>query len=283
MLLPSTALFAAPSLTYPTQGLVEGQRARLNVAPVHGSRVLFSRQRFSITPTPRPAMDAMHRNEQRQKDVSRQVRPPLASQGNVIDLTSEDAFGPVLHSSQTSRAMLHNQQNTRPPAVKSWQLPGRDKHSGPSKVKLIDTASTGPVRPALFPGGATSQASYMHAGRPAPQKVTMQSVDLTTDAIDDEEAPPPTFGDTELSSSERDQQLQDMLSSMVNPPEVGDIDFEKAKNVSGLQCELLPHQVAGLLWMKEREGGRFKGGILADDMGLGKVSGKVRYVLPTDG
>jgi len=34
---------------------------------------------------------------------------------------------------------------------------------------------------------------------------------------------------------------------------------------------LLPHQVAGRVWMSQRESGKKCGGILADDMGLGKT------------
>lgn len=36
-------------------------------------------------------------------------------------------------------------------------------------------------------------------------------------------------------------------------------------------CKLLKHQVEGVAWLKSREKGKKRGGILADDMGLGKV------------
>jgi hypothetical protein len=241
-------------------------------------------------------MDALQRNQQRQKEASFAVRPPLASQSNVIDLTTEDAFGTVLPSSQSSKVMQHDQLSSQhrsiypkpPPVHKSWQLPGKDKHTGPSKVKMIDPSSLyGPVRP-MPPNGPSAPQQKLqqpahddgftyvgHNVVKKPQdipKITAQSVDLDRDAIDDDEPPPQDFNYTVMTSSEREQQLQDMLSSMVNPPESGEIDFETAKKVKGLKCELMPHQVAGLLWMKEREGGRYKGGILADDMGLGKVS-----------
>lgn len=241
-------------------------------------------------------MDALQRNQQRRTEASVAVRPPLASQSNVIDLTTEDAFGTVLPSSQSSKVMQHEQPSSqhrtmypKPPSLhNSWQLPGKNKHTGPSKVKMIDPSSLyGPIRPVPPTGHSVSRH---HLQQPAyddgvtyvghnvvkkPQdndKITAQSIDLDRDAIDDDEPPPQDFNYTVMTSSEREQQLQDMLSSMVNPPEAGDIDFDTAKKVKGLKCELMPHQVAGLLWMKEREGGRFKGGILADDMGLGKVS-----------
>jgi SNF2 family DNA or RNA helicase len=37
-------------------------------------------------------------------------------------------------------------------------------------------------------------------------------------------------------------------------------------------CRLMAHQVLGVAWMVDKEkSGKFRGGILADDMGLGKV------------
>lgn len=71
-----------------------------------------------------------------------------------------------------------------------------------------------------------------------------------------------------LSAKDREKQLQAMLSSLVTVVE--QVDMNKA-NVPGLLCRLLPHQVQGIEWMQQRECGDIKGGILADDMGLGKV------------
>lgn len=71
-----------------------------------------------------------------------------------------------------------------------------------------------------------------------------------------------------LSAKDREKQLQTMLSSLVTVVEK--VDMDKA-NVPGLLCRLLPHQVQGIEWMQQRECGDIKGGILADDMGLGKV------------
>lgn len=34
-----------------------------------------------------------------------------------------------------------------------------------------------------------------------------------------------------------------------------------------LSCKLLPHQVQGIQWLKSRETGKNRGGILADDVG----------------
>ena len=43
-------------------------------------------------------------------------------------------------------------------------------------------------------------------------------------------------------------------------------------------CKLLPHQVTGVAWMKSREKGKKRGGILADDMGLGKVKSTYQLI-----
>ena len=46
----------------------------------------------------------------------------------------------------------------------------------------------------------------------------------------------------------------------------------KAPAPKGLECILLAHQLQGVNWMLNKEQKREKGGLLADDMGLGKVS-----------
>ena len=75
----------------------------------------------------------------------------------------------------------------------------------------------------------------------------------------------------QITSKEREKQLQTMLSSIVTV--VDQVDMSKAQ-VPGLMCRLLPHQVQGIEWMQKREQGDIKGGILADDMGLGKVGSR---------
>jgi hypothetical protein len=66
------------------------------------------------------------------------------------------------------------------------------------------------------------------------------------------------------------QQSEDALRELVEGMYEGDmedVDMEAAMP-EGLSCKLLPHQVVGVNWMKSREEGKKKGGILADDVSL---------------
>ncbi|KAI9619301.1 hypothetical protein H4Q26_011984 [Puccinia striiformis f. sp. tritici PST-130] len=68
------------------------------------------------------------------------------------------------------------------------------------------------------------------------------------------------------------QQSEDALRELVEGMYEGDMDSFDAEAAmpEGLSCKLLPHQVVGVNWMKDREQGKKKGGILADDMGFGE-------------
>ncbi|KAI9712467.1 MAG: hypothetical protein M1812_006882 [Candelaria pacifica] len=68
--------------------------------------------------------------------------------------------------------------------------------------------------------------------------------------------------------------------------EGGDDDEEDDGTIEGLNVKLLPHQVNGVSWMKDKEVGLGKknsvlpkGGILADDMGLGKTIQSISLIL----
>ncbi|KDN37414.1 hypothetical protein K437DRAFT_259799 [Tilletiaria anomala UBC 951] len=82
------------------------------------------------------------------------------------------------------------------------------------------------------------------------------------------EGPKPSlYGGPMIKPEERDRQLQEMISNMVD---LSDVDPARSR-ITGLTCELMPHQIQGVNWMVQREKGKEKGGILADDMGLGKT------------
>ena len=67
--------------------------------------------------------------------------------------------------------------------------------------------------------------------------------------------------------------------------EDSDDEEEHDGTIEGLNVRLLPHQVDGVIWMKDKEIGERKngvlpqGGILADDMGLGKTLQSIAVVL----
>lgn len=71
-----------------------------------------------------------------------------------------------------------------------------------------------------------------------------------------------------MSAADAEKALRALVEDTVNSTEETEIDMSEAI-VSGFVdgIELLPHQVIGRNWMRERETGKKTGGILADDMG----------------
>lgn len=91
--------------------------------------------------------------------------------------------------------------------------------------------------------------------------------------------PPENIFEVRKTAEETEKDLKDLLQGTFNGREEGDeedeaeaIDMSEAI-VKGFRdgIALLPHQVIGKKWMKERETGKKYGGILADDMGVGKT------------
>ncbi|KAL9617600.1 MAG: hypothetical protein Q9160_007613 [Pyrenula sp. 1 TL-2023] len=114
--------------------------------------------------------------------------------------------------------------------------------------------------------------------------------DLLEGAFEDEEDKPRTRSRKKKAAVEATK-LADKLQSMsVNDQEPqngeeGDVD-EFDGTVEGLKVKLLPHQIEGYEWMREKENGTKKlrgvlpkGGILADDMGLGKTIQSIALIM----
>ncbi|OAV97831.1 hypothetical protein PTTG_25838 [Puccinia triticina 1-1 BBBD Race 1] len=57
------------------------------------------------------------------------------------------------------------------------------------------------------------------------------------------------------------------------------VEPSKAEQPDGLELTLLPFQLEGLYWMKKQEAGPWSGGVLADEMGMGKTIQTIALIL----
>lgn len=135
---------------------------------------------------------------------------------------------------------------------------------------------------ALFDGkfGAADPYTYVDAG-----KASENIKALLEGAFEDEEEKPRTRGrrkNVEAAAAGLTEKLKSLDVDKKIADEEGhaesDGEDEDDGTVEGLNVKLLPHQVEGVDWMRDKEasvkkknGVLPKGGILADDMGLGKT------------
>ena len=157
-------------------------------------------------------------------------------------------------------------------------------------VDLTKSKHTFDQDPALFDGGfgAVDPYAYVDAGQ-ASENIKA----LLEGAFEDDEEKPRTRGGKKKTAAAMAGLTEKLNALDVETKPVDgeahdepDNEDEDDGTVEGLNVKLLPHQVDGVEWMRDKEasvrkknGVLPKGGILADDMGLGKTIQSIALML----
>lgn len=151
------------------------------------------------------------------------------------------------------------------------------------------TSNNGPYATSAFQQDFVSSDpfTYMDSGQ-ANENIKA----LLEGAFEDEEDKPRT----RKRKKQQEDQVEDLTKKMGNikvdepaeeeEEEEDEDEDENDGSVEGLKVKLLPHQIDGVEWMRDKELGTKKtrgvfpkGGILADDMGLGKTIQSIALIL----
>ncbi|KAI4231720.1 MAG: hypothetical protein L6R40_007641 [Gallowayella cf. fulva] len=185
---------------------------------------------------------------------------------------------------------------TAPQGLFSSVQSGRDfppiipRHPSTSYVDLTRPQIPFGSDAALFDDkfGSADPYTYVDAG-----KATENIKALLEGAFDDDDTKPRTRGRKKkaeaavasLTDKMKDLDVDPNRSNEAADDEHDDEDYDDG-TVEGLNVKLLPHQVDGVEWMRDKEvsikkknGVLPKGGILADDMGLGKTIQSISLML----
>ena len=160
------------------------------------------------------------------------------------------------------------------------RTPSQSQVPKPSMQKTQpDTRTARPPWPAgpAVPIRVPSQTDRLPSSKPAVRHTHPEPEDADDD--DEEVVKIPDFhnDNTVLTPAEAEKALRDLMSGAMNQDLDSDIDIDMSQEiVDGFKdgIKLLPHQILGRAWMKDREDLSKKrtGGILADDMGYDQIS-----------
>ena len=242
----------------------------------------------------RPAPPAGTSHLQQAKDIAHKIMDPFRS---------GDASHPILI--QSSPDVVEIPKPAAPPAWNNYVQPARTYSSYNPSTSGFTSVNTyhRPIAdltkpqapsysdPALHDDGfgVADPFLYIDAG-----KATENIKALLEGAFEDEDDKPRTRSrktEIEAAVAELTDKLQGLDTKAEETKENQGEDEEEEEDeddgtVEGLKVKLLPHQVDGVAWMRDKEigvkkknGVLPKGGILADDMGLGKTIQSIALLL----
>lgn len=129
--------------------------------------------------------------------------------------------------------------------------------------------------------GASDPYTYVDSS-----KANESIKELLEGAFEDEDDKPRTRRRKKQLKEEANDLAAKLQGMGVAAPDEDEEDEEDDGTVEGLKVKLLPHQIDGVAWMRDKEQGTKKtkgvlpkGGILADDMGLGKTIQSIALLL----
>lgn len=230
---------------------------------------------------------------QQVKDIAHKVIDPFHS-GHALQPISIQSSPDVVEIPKPAAPPAWNNYVRPTPTYSSYNPPTNDFTSVNEYQRPIVDLTTSQVPshtdPALLDDrfGATDPFLYVDAG-----KATENIKALLEGAFEDEDDKPRTRGrkkkvDAAVAGlSDKLQGLDVKAEEEKEGQKEGeDEEEEDDGTVEGLKVKLLPHQVDGVAWMREKETGVKKknvvlpkGGILADDMGLGKTIQSIALLL----
>ncbi|KAL8719630.1 MAG: hypothetical protein Q9225_003378 [Loekoesia sp. 1 TL-2023] len=209
---------------------------------------------------------------------------PRANDPDVVEIPRPRYPAPWTHNTPAQPPLFSSHQNAPNFApINPYQPPA-------NFVDLTKTKNTFDPNAALIDDrfGAADPYTYVDAG-----KATENIKALLEGAFEDDEDKPRTRGRKKkleatvvgLTEKLEGLDVENKTAHEENPEDLDDEDGDDG-TVEGLNVKLLPHQVDGVEWMRDKEasvkkknGVLPKGGILADDMGLGKTIQSISLML----